>query len=719
MQNVVQNYRTGTLAVTENPVPQIREGSVLVQTQFSIISAGTEKTKVDTAKKSLLGKAMARPDLVRQVINRAKKEGLLRTWQVVSDRLNAPTPLGYSCSGRIIETQGDVGDLRVGDLVACAGSSANHAEIVSIPRNLAVRIPEGVSLDHAAFATLGAIAVQGVRQGSVQFGEKVAVIGLGLIGLMTIQILRAAGCRVLGIDIDPAKLKLARDLGCEATVHSHDEGLEEQVLLFTGGYGVDATIITAASSSNQPIELSGDITRERGRVVVVGLTKMDVPREPFYLKEIELRISRSYGPGRYDNDYEEKGRDYPFAYVRFTENRNMGCFLELLQGGQVRLDPLITHRFKFADATSAYALIGGERKEPYIGILLEYDRPLEKISRRLEFTPKKLSQEKLRIGIVGAGKYATTNLLPWISQHPGLAIGSICTATGITAVAVAQKFGGTSAESDANAVITGSDAVLIATRHDSHARYACEALLKGKPVYVEKPLALNDAELAQVRAALLSAPNASVMVGFNRRFAPASDLVRQHFKSVPTPLLINMRVNAGPIPADHWIQDPEVGGGRLVGEGCHFVDLAVALGGSPIRAVQAAAIPIAGTPPARWDNFSLQLELENGTLATIAYTSVGDPGLAKERIEVHGGGKSAVIDDFQVVELWSGRKCRREKSSTQDKGQRAEVDAWAAGLKAGTAPIPWPQLESIHRACFAALRSMQSGERIVLQPPGA
>lgn len=714
MQNIVQNYRTGTLAVTDNPVPQLRDGAVLVQTAFSIISAGTEKTKVDTAKKSLLGKAMARPDLVRQVIDRAKKEGLLRTWQVVSDRLNAPTPLGYSCAGKIVEVQGDVGDLRVGDLVACAGSTANHSEIVSIPRNLAVRIPDGVGLDHAAFATLGAIAVQGVRQAAVQFGEKIAVIGLGLIGLMTVQILRAAGCRVMGIDIDPAKLELARNLGCEATVHSLDEGLEEQVLLFTAGFGVDATIITAASSSNQPIELSGEITRERGRVVVVGLTKMDIPREPFYLKEIELRISRSYGPGRYDNDYEEKGRDYPYAYVRFTENRNMACFLEMLQSGQVRLDPLITHRFKLADATSAYALIGGERKVPYIGILLEYDRPLDSITRRLDFSPKPLSGDRLRIGLVGAGKYATANLLPWIAKHPNLAIGSICTATGITAVAVAQKFGGTSAETDANAVIQRSDAVLVATRHDTHAHYAVQALRQGKPVYVEKPLALNEAELLSVRTTLQSAPNASIMVGFNRRFAPATLLVREHFKASPSPLHITLRINAGPIPADHWIQDPEVGGGRLVGEGCHFVDLAVALANANVSAVQAIATPIPGTPPPRWDNFSLLLELENGALATIVYTSGGDPGLAKERIEVHGNGRSAVIDDFQSVELWSGRKCRRERMSTQDKGQQAEVHAWAASLKNGQPAIPWPQIESVHRACFAALRSMQTRERVTL-----
>ena len=710
MHGVIQNYRSGQLSVSDAPTPAPQAFGVQVRTRWSVISAGTEKTKVDTAKKSLLGKAMARPDLVRQVIARAKKEGLWRTWQVVSDRLNAPTPLGYSCAGEVIEVRGDVGDLRPGDLVACAGSTANHSEIVSVPRNLVTRVPDGVGLDHAAFATLGAIAVQGVRQAAVQIGEKVAVIGLGLIGLLTVQLLRAAGCRVLGIDIDPAKLRLARELGCDLAVLSQDPALEEHVLLFTGGYGVDATVITAASSSNQPIELSGDITRERGRVVVVGLTKMDVPREPFYMKEIELRISRSYGPGRYDPQYEEKGRDYPYAYVRFTENRNMACFLELIQSGQVRLDPLITHRFKLADATAAYSLIEGERREPYIGILLEYDRPLEKIPRRIEFNPPRLAGDRLRIGLIGAGKYATSNLLPWVGRHPALAIGPVCTATGITAVAVAQKFNGTAAESDPQAVIDGSDAVLVATRHDTHAEYACQAIRAGKPVYVEKPLALSDDELDAVAEALAIAPKSSVMVGFNRRFAPATALVREHFKSVVLPLQILMRVNAGPIPSDHWIQDPEVGGGRLIGEGCHFVDLAVALAGSLIRHVSASAIVLPNPPPARWDNFSLQLEFANGALATIVYTAVGDTGLAKERIEVHGGERSAIIDDFQTVELWSGRKCRREKSATQDKGQQAEVDAWARALREGTSPIPWAELETIHRACFAALRSMQVGK---------
>ncbi len=719
MQNVVQNYRSGDLTVAETPPPQLRDRSVLVRTRWSIISAGTEKTKVDTARKSLLGKAMSRPDLVRQVLQRARREGLLKTWQLVADRLDAPTPLGYSCAGEIIETRGDVGDLRPGDLVACAGSSANHAEIVCVPRNLAVRVPDGVGLDHAACATIGAIALQGVRQASAQIGERIAIIGLGLLGLLAVQLLRAAGCRVFGIDIDPAKLQLARELGCDVAALPTDESLEAQALLFTEGFGFDATIITAASSSNQPIELAGDLTREKGRVVVVGLTRMDVPREPFYLKEIDLRLSRSYGPGRYDPEYEDKGHDYPYPYVRFTEGRNMASFLDLVQAGSVRLDPLITHRFKITEAAAAYDLISGERRQPYIGVLLEYDRPLDQIPRRIELRPEPIRDSRIPVGVIGAGKYAVSHLLPWVARHPRLAIDSVCTATGVTAVSVARKFNAASAEPDADAVIARSKAVLVATRHDTHARFAAAAIRAGRPVYVEKPLVIAEAELDELCALVESSPGASVMVGFNRRFAPATLAAREHFREVRSPLHIDIRVNAGPIPADHWIQDPEVGGGRLLGEGCHFVDLAVALGGAPVRAVHASAIVLPGEPPARWDSFSLTLELANGAVAAITYTSVGDAGLPKERIEVHGGGRSAVLNDFLEVELWSGRRRRRVRTSTQDKGQQNEVNAWAEGLAAGTPPIPWSEIENVHRACFAALKSMQSGQRCILTPTAA
>jgi polar amino acid transport system substrate-binding protein len=734
---VIQIYKTGELRVIEAPPPQLRPGWVRVRTAHSVISAGTEKTKVDTARKSLLGKAMARPDLVKKVIDKARREGLWKAWQTASERLEQPVPLGYSCAGQIIEVSGDVDGLCPGDWVACGGSTANHAEIVCVPKNLVVPIPAGVATDAAAFATIGAIAMQGVRQAEVRLGEKVAVIGLGLIGLITVQLLKAAGCRVLGVDVDAEKLSLGKELGCELAVLALDEGLEEQVLLFTGGYGVDATIITAATSSNRPVEQAGQLTREKGRVVVVGATGLEIPREPYYLKEIDFRISRSYGPGRYDPDYEERGRDYPYGYVRFTERRNMACFLELVQSGQVQLAKIITHRFPLDDAPKAYDLISGARKEPYIGILLEYMRSESEIPRRVELSPRPLSGERITVGVIGAGHYATGYLLPAIRRHPLLQLGAVCTGSGITATEVARRFGFESADADPDAVIRGSDAVLIATRHDEHAAYAVRALERGKPVFVEKPLAISEEQLEKVieclraqgaavegegtgngqgsmRDVQRATSSGSLMVGFNRRFAPATMLVLEHFAGVSGPRQILIRVSAEPIPKEHWIQDAAVGGGRLIGEGCHFVDLAVALAGALVTYVSAAAISQPGRAAELWDDFSIQLSFENGSVAAIVYTAIGDAGLPKERIEVSGGGRSAVIDDFVSIELWRGGKRTRKRFGRQDKGQRAEVDAWAKGLKAGGNPISFEQIVNVHRACFAAIRSIRDRQPITL-----
>jgi polar amino acid transport system substrate-binding protein len=583
MKIVMQSYRTGELKLQEAPPPQLRDGHVLVKTAYSLISAGTEKTKIDTAEKSLLGKAKARPDLVQQVIRRAKREGLWKTWQLVSERLNTPLAMGYSSAGIVIDTMGDVGDVRPGDRVACGGSHANHAEVVCVPKNLIVPVPEGVGTDHAAFATLGAIAMQGVRQAEARLGEKVLVIGLGLVGLLTLQILKAAGCKVFGIDLDPSKLGLAGSLGCDTTALVDDSELEEKILLFTNGYGVDSTIITAGTSSNQPIEQAAELTREKGRVVVVGVTKMDIPREPFYMKELELRMSRSYGPGRYDSTFEEAGNDYPYAYVRFTETRNMSSFLDLVAAGIVRLDPIITHRFSIQDAATAYDIMRGSRKENYLGILLEYNRDISTASTRIEMRPEPITSAAINLGVIGAGKYATANLLPHLKNQPEIALGAICTASGLTAVNVAERFGFRAADADADAVIRGSDAILIATRHNDHASYAVKALLQGRAVFVEKPLVVNWEQLDQITSA--AASGGSVMVGFNRRFSPMVESIRDHISSTVGPKQILIRVNAGPIPMDHWMQDARIGGGRLIGEACHFVDLALYLSGAPIRTV--------------------------------------------------------------------------------------------------------------------------------------
>lgn len=724
MKSVLQNYGSGELKVIDSPPPQLRDGSVLVRTAYSVISAGTEKTKVDMGSKSLLGKARSRPDLVRQVIIKAKREGLWKTWQTVQERLSTPTPLGYCSAGEVIETAGEVNGLRPGDLVACAGSTANHAEIVCVPRNLVVPIPAGVSMDHAAFATLGAIAMQGVRQADVRVGEKVALIGLGLVGLLTVQLLRAAGCQVFGVDIAADKIELGRKLGCADSAMANDEALDEMILEFTDGYGVDATIITAASSSNQPIELAAEMTREKGRVVVVGLTKMDLPREPFYLKELDLRLSRSYGPGRYDRSYEDEGADYPYAYVRFTERRNMISFLELVQTGQMELDPLISHRFSIGDAVHAYALLHGVAKEPYLGILLEYGRKTEEITRRIEFRSRSLDKAKIVVGVIGAGKYATANLLPFLSAHPAVSMGSVCTGSGVTAAHVAERLDFAAADADVNAVIRESDAILIATRHHEHANLVVEALRQGKPVFVEKPLAITQEQLDHVRKCFEpAAPDAqvptlvshpSLMVGFNRRFAPATELVRQHFKSHAGPKQVCIRVNAGLIPADHWIQDPVVGGGRLIGEGCHFVDLAVALTGSMVRTVAAFAVALPHKGPMSWDTFTILMSMGDGSIATVIYASTGDAGLAKERVEVHAGGRSAVIDDFLRVELWHSGKRTQKSWRSQDKGQSAQVNAWIRGLQEGRSPIPISEILNVHDACLASLQSMQTRATISL-----
>jgi polar amino acid transport system substrate-binding protein len=684
----------------------------------------------------LLGKAMARPDLVKKVLAKARSEGLWKAWQTASDRLDQPTPLGYSCAGQVLETGGEVDGLCRGDWVACGGDTANHAEVVCVPKNLVTPIPEGVGTESAAFATLGAIAMQGVRLAEARLGENVAVIGLGLIGLLTVQLLKASGCRVLGIDVDPARLALAGELGCETTVHAGDDSLVDQVLLFTGGYGVDATVITAGTSSNQPVEQAGEITREKGRVIVIGATGLQLPRGPYYHKEISFQISRSYGPGRYDPGYEQDGHDYPYGYVRFTERRNMACFLDLVKSGRVALSKIITHRFAIDDAATAYQLISGERPEPYLGILLEYPRQEQEIARRIELAPRPAGNGKITVGVIGAGNYATSYLLPAIRDHALLRLGGLCTGSGVSAAQIGQKFGFECADADVDGVIERSDAVLVATRHDEHARYAIEALRKGKAVFVEKPLAITEEQLDEVIACLassnsqlstlnsqlsccnsqLSCRNSqlSLMVGFNRRFAPATLLVKEHFAAAKGPKQILIRINAGSLPAGHWMHKSGVGGGRLVGEGCHFVDLAVALTGSVVKRVQAMAIPQPELDQALWEDFSIQLAMADGSVATVVYTALGDSAMPKERVEVSGGGRSALIEDFREVQLWHRGKRKCKTWSRQDKGQRAEIDCWAKGLRDGTCPMPFEEIANVHRACLGAIRSLSENAAVLV-----
>jgi predicted dehydrogenase len=455
------------------------------------------------------------------------------------------------------------------------------------------------------------------------------------------------------------------------------------------------------------------VTREKGRVVVVGAAKMDIPRELFYLKELEIRLSRSYGPGRYDRTFENEGWDYPYAYVRFTERRNMSSFLELVAAGKVQLAQIITHRFPIESAPMAYEIIRGERKQTYIGILLEYSRDASEMPTRVRVhVGAPISAQKIKIGVIGAGKYATANLLPHLSHHSSVAFGSVCTASGLTAVHVADRFGFKAADADADAVIAESDAVLIATRHEDHAQYAVRALECGKPVFVEKPLAISSKQLDEVSQAANG--GASVTVGFNRRFSPSVRAIREHLESSIGPRQILIRVNAGAIAMDHWIQDPKVGGGRLIGEACHFVDLAVCLSASLVQTVHAVAIPQAGRAHSLLDNLSIHLSLSNGSVATIVYTSIGDTGLPKEYVEVFAGGKVGIIHDFKRVELWARGKQHRSHWGKQDKGQRAQMEAWVKGLRDGAAPIPFEQIVNVHQTCLAALDSLNTGFAITV-----
>ncbi|HEY0385699.1 MAG TPA: bi-domain-containing oxidoreductase, partial [Pyrinomonadaceae bacterium] len=570
MKQVLQNNKTGRMTVVDVPVPVVQKGRVLVRAAASLISAGTERMAVDEGKKSLIERARERPELVKQVLERARSEGVIKTFNAVRSKLGSSTALGYSAAGIVLEVGEDVTEFRAGMRVACAGAGyASHAEVLSVPKNLCVRLPDEVTFDAGAFGTLGAIALQGVRLSEPTLGESVVVVGLGLLGQITVQLLKANGCRVFGVDLDPAKVALALELGADAAAVS-DENVKRAVLDWSRGRGADAVLITAATQSNQPVEFAGEISRLKGRVVAVGMVGLNVPRNLYFKRELSLMVSMSYGPGRYDAEYEERGHDYPFAYVRWTENRNIEAFLDLIAAGRVNVERLITHRFPIEESERAYQLIGGETKEPYLGIVLQYDTERE-LERRIEIKssarPASVKASAVvRVGMIGAGGYAQGMLLPHYKER-GVEFRAITTATGVTARDIAEKYGFNYCASSADEILDDEEVnlIVIATRHDLHAELARRALVKGKHVFVEKPLALNEEELAGV---LEAAANASerLMVGFNRRFSPLARVAKDFFAGRQAPLSISYRVNAGRIPKSHWSQDPREGGGRIIGE---------------------------------------------------------------------------------------------------------------------------------------------------------
>lgn len=709
MKQVTQTLRTGVVEINDVPVPALTDKFVLVRNSTSVISAGTEKTKIDMGKKSLLQKAKARPDLVKQVINKVRTEGLQKTLQTVNSRLDSPSPLGYSCAGTVVAAGGMVEGIQPGDRVACGGADyANHAEYVAVPRNLVVKVPENVSDEEAAFTTVGAIALQGVRLAEPQLGETFLVVGLGLLGQIAVQMLRANGCNVIGTDLDPSLIARAEGFGAIGVPPGGDvAGVCDAM---TGGHGVDAVLVCAGTSSNAVIELCGQVTREKGRVVVVGAVRMDIPREDFFKKEISVVISRSYGPGRYDPFYEESGNDYPLAYVRFTEQRNMQTFLSLVSQGKLDIKSLITHRFDVDAAAEAYALIEGNKTEPYLGILLQYAPKLvdPADSTRIAVTPAKVAEGKVRLSFYGAGNYATASLLPPMQASGKVSFGGLVTASGRSAQGVAKQFGFAFCAGDYDELLqSDTDAIVVTTRHDTHGAAVRDALLAGKHVYVEKPLAMSVDELAEIHRAFGAVGQGQLMVGFNRRFAPATGKVVEHFAGVKSPLVVNIRVNAGHIPSDHWIQDPEVGGGRMIGEGCHFIDLAAALVNSNVKTVYAVGSHKPEKSALLNDNLCLALTFENGSVANITYTADGSKAMPKEYVEVFGGGRSAQIDDWKEVELFSGdTTAKRHKLGVQDKGQKHMIAAWLDGLQNGKPCVDYDCLMATSMATVMAVESL-------------
>tara|TARA_R110000787_G_scaffold137458_23_gene250826 strand:- start:86278 stop:88455 length:2178 start_codon:yes stop_codon:yes gene_type:complete len=710
MKQLVQTMKTGELRLEDAPVPTPEDRFALVRTTASVVSAGTERMLVEMGEKSLLGKAMARPDLVRKVIDKARREGIRKTMQTVEARLSGPSPLGYSAAGVVEQAGSLVPGLRPGDRVACAGAGfANHAEFNVVPGNLLARIPDKVSDEEAAFSTLGSIALQGQRLADPKLGEVFLVIGLGLLGQLAAQLLQANGCRVIGFDPADIMVRRAEEIGVRASTDA--EAVRSLCLDETSGHGVDGVLICAATASNDPVTLAGEVTRENGRVVAVGAVGTGLPRDPYFRKEIAFHISRSYGPGRYDADYEIGGMDYPYGYVRFTEQRNMAAFLDLIAAGRIDVKRLITHRFAFDDALEAYSLIKGERKEPYLGILLTYSGET-RAAPVSAASPAAVSSDKVGLSVIGAGAYATGVLLPAFQKQGGFDFRAVATGAGRAAPTVAQKFGFAEGAVAVDRVMGGvSDVIAILTRHDSHAALAAEALAAGKHVYIEKPLAMDMDGLKAVHKAYRAAGDRQVMVGFNRRFSPLVQEVRSFLQPVAGPRTIVIRINAGAIPRDHWTQDPERGGGRIIGEACHFVDLAQALADSEVTAISAISHGGTAIPAQLADDVSLSLTMANGSIATIIYTASGPNAVDKEFIEVFAGGRAAVIRDFREGSLF-GTTGRAKKigGSGQDKGQAAMIAAFAAGLKSGAPALTAESAMLTTLATFSAIAAIGSGK---------
>jgi len=724
VKQVSQSFSDGQIMISDVPAPALRPHGVLVRTAYSLISAGTERAKVDLGQKSLLAKARSRPDQVKQVLDKVRKDGLLQTYQTVKTRLEEQAPIGYSSAGVVLAVGELAAGLTVGDRVACAGAEyANHAEMVYVPANLCAVVSDAVGLDDAAYSTVGAIAMQGVRQAGVSLGDNVAVIGLGLLGQLAAQMLHAAGCRVAGVDLDPAKCELAVSLGTEAAWTGEAAELAQRGKAFPAGRGFDAVIITAGTSSDGPVELAGELCRERGTVVVVGDVGMKLPRKPYYEKELTLRLARSYGPGRYDPMYEEAGVDYPVGYVRWTEQRNLQEFLRLVAAGAVRLGPLTTHRFAVDDAAKAYDYVQRKSGGLVIGVLLEYPEREQEGAGRLALQAKPAtaaatSGARVGVSLVGAGNFTTATLLPGLERDGRAAFRGILTGSGLSASDVGAKKGFAFATAELGEILTdeATNAIVIASRHDMHAAQAIAALDAGKTVFTEKPLCVTRDEFAEVVEAWRRSP-ADLMVGFNRRFSPLALEVKAALVDRAGPAAISCRVNAGAIPRSHWTQRLEEGGGRILGELCHFVDLCCYFAGAEPVSVYALAAR-SDVELALRDTLSVTLAFANGAVASLLYAANGDTSYPKERVEVFSEGCVWAIDDFKSLDTVVGGKRAHRRLNGADKGHRAELAAFldlAQGRPSGI--LTFADCVVSTATTFAVIESLTTGGPVGLDLP--
>ena len=705
MRQVVQEVGTGKTLVREFPDPMAPPGGVLVANVVSMVSAGTERYVVELAKKSLLGKARERPDHVRRVLQKMRQEGVFTTIQQVRAKLDEPMALGYSAAGVVLECGRGVSDLSPGDRVAVAGP---HAEIVAIGRNLVARIPENVSFEQAAYGAIGAIALEGVRLAKAQLSERVVVIGLGLIGQITVALLKAQGCRVFGLDLDPKKLELAKVFGADAVGLGNPR---EAIAQFTDQRGADAVIITAATDSNEPIELAAEVARVRGRIVLVGVAGLNIPRPPFFMKELEFTVSGSLGPGRGDPQYEERGIDLPFGHVRWTAGRNLVAVLDVISQGRLPVEKLTTHHFPIERAEGAYELITA-KKEPFLGVAVTYPPPPERRKRRIELAVAPRA-DGVGVSVIGAGNFARLVLLPALAKVGGTRLRGLVSAKGMNAEYSGRGLGFAFAATDVDEVLRDpqTHAVFVLTRHDLHAELVVRALEAGKHVFVEKPLCITFAELSRIAETVerLGDQCPMLMVGFNRRFAAPTQKMREFFAGAG-PLSVHYRFAPGELPKEAWPNDEDIGGGRLVGEACHAIDLVTALIGAPPVRVHAESIGPEGVPTSD-DRTAIVIRHANGGVSTVSYQAGGDRGGPTERIEVFGGGRTATLEGWDALELWRSGNAEK-KSYGKDKGHAAEVEAFVRACRGGAWPISWSDLYGVTWASLAAIQSLREGRPV-------